>query len=87
MVYQPSIDLIEQNTLIEKFLTVITLCLFDREFIVAEIGAHICVRDLDVLLLGDSLEDKQARDAVPGLPRMRGSPWRRQDAQRYHSDC
>ena len=52
MVYQPSIDLIEQNTLVEKFLTVITLCLFDREFIVAEIGVHICVRDLDVLLLG-----------------------------------
>lgn len=41
MVYQPSIDLIEQNTLVEKFLTVITLCLFDREFIVAEIGVHI----------------------------------------------
>ena len=64
MVYQPSIDLIEQNTLVEKFLAVITLCLFDREFIVAEIGVHICVRDLDVLLLGDSLEDKQARYAV-----------------------
>ena len=67
MVYQPSIDLIEQNTLVEKILTVITLCLFDREFIVAEIGVHIRICDLDVLLLGDSLEDKQARDAVLDL--------------------
>ena len=67
MVYQPCIDLIEQNTLVEEFFAVITLCLFDREFIVAEIGVHICVRDLDVLLLGDSLEDKQARDAVLDL--------------------
>lgn len=67
MVYQPCIDLIEQNTLVEEFFAVITLCLFDREFIVAEIGVHIRVCDLDVLLLGDSLEDKQARDAVLDL--------------------